>query len=70
MGRLNIGGAYLDLKVEGLDTALQKMNEYQEKLKEAQSIAKELASIDLSLNFSKDEKQEGGEDSICEQSHQ
>lgn len=46
------------LKVEGVDDAIEKLNRYVELLKEANSLAQELASTELEMNVICGEKPE------------
>lgn len=55
---LNMGGLKADLTINGLDDSLEKLNRYLELLKEARSIAYELANIELNMKFTKDGSQE------------
>ncbi|MDD6906316.1 MAG: hypothetical protein PUI98_05700 [Finegoldia magna] len=55
---LNMGGLKADLTIDGLDDSLEKLNRYLELLKEARSIAYELANIELNMKFTKDGSQE------------
>lgn len=54
---LNMGGLKADLTINGLDDSLEKLNRYLELLKEARSIAYELANIELDMKFTKDNSQ-------------
>lgn len=54
---LNMGGLKADLTINGLDDSLEKLNRYLELLKEARSIAYELANIELDMKFTKDDSQ-------------
>ncbi|MGF0096066.1 hypothetical protein ACQRC6_06455 [Peptoniphilus sp. SGI.035] len=53
-----MGGLKADLTIDGLDDSLEKLNRYLELLKEARSIAYELANIELNMKFTKDGSQE------------
>lgn len=53
-----MGGLKTNLYVEGLDEAIEKINRYLALLKEANSLAYELASIDLEMKFVTDERLE------------
>lgn len=51
MSNINLGGNNLSLRVDGVDEALEKLNMLLKKLEEANSLIKEIASIEVSVSF-------------------
>jgi hypothetical protein len=51
MKEINLGGKLLNLKVIGVDEALEKINLLNEKLKEANQLINEIASFKIKINF-------------------
>lgn len=56
MGKINLGGLHINVTAEGVEDALSKANQLVDKLKEAQELVKELASMKININFGNEGK--------------
>lgn len=51
MGLINLGNQNFELRVEGVDTALEKLNELEKKLIEVKNLIEEVRSMSVNINF-------------------
>lgn len=51
MGLINLGNENFELKVEGVDIALEKLNELEKKLIEVKNLIEEVRSMSVNINF-------------------
>lgn len=56
MANINLGNAQFELKVNGADEAIEKLNQLEGKLIEVKSLIREITSMGIAINFFESEK--------------